>query len=252
MVVAAAAHCRIGCLSALRRAGVWAGTDPRLHLQLRPGQHGTRRQAVDGTGRQIVYHWADAFSGTVGNPQPLDTEPRLSIGRSWLVEPMDAVWRAIHCLDEEHAIACLESAVHEGFITRAQLREICRMAPARLQAGIKEIEFTADSGQETIVRRRLRHAGLRVVAQESVYGLPAEDLVVEDCVCIETDGKKWHGPDRFQADRDRDLVFEGLGRRVLRLTLRHVLDDWESTFLTILRVVEDARREQKRRLGPRR
>ena len=252
MVLAAHAHGRIGCLSALRLAGVWAGTDPRLHLQLRPDQHGTRRQAADDTGRQIVYHWADPFPGTAGTPPPPDAEPRLSTGRSWLVEPMDAVWRAIHCLDEEHAIACLESAVHEGFISRDQLAQICRLAPARLQAGIAEIEFTADSGQETIVRRRLRHAGLRVVAQESVYGLPAEDLVVEDCVCVETDGKKWHGPDRFQADRDRDLVFEGLGRRVLRLTQRHVLEDWESTYLTILRVVRDAQRDQNRRCGLRR
>ncbi|MCU1445482.1 hypothetical protein [Cryobacterium sp.] len=162
---------------------------------------------------------------------------------------MESVWRAIHCLDEENAIACLESSVHEGFITAEQLWDICAMAPEHLQAGVAEIEFTADSGQETIVRRRLRHAGFRVVAQETPRGMPAEDLVVEDCVDLETDGRQWHGPDRFQADRDRDLLYEGLGRRVLRLTQRHILDEWESTFLTISRVVEDAQREQRRRHG---
>ena len=175
--------------------------------------------------------------------------PRYSTGRCWLVEPVEAVWRAIHCLDEENAIACLESAVHEGYITKDELWMICARAPERLHAGIREIELTADSGQETIVRRRLRHAGYSVVAQESLPDLPAQDLVVEDCVDLETDGKKWHGPDRFQADRDRDLIYEGLGRRVLRLTQRHILHEWESTFLVIKRVVEDAQREQQRRAG---
>ena len=254
---AARAHGRIGCLSALRRASVWAGTDRRLHIQLRPGQHGTRRDRVDLRGRPIVYHWTEPFPWS-GGPlktgpsragQQHDDETRFAAGRCWLVEPMEAVWRAIHCLDEENAIACLESAVHEGFITRDELWEISALAPEHLQAGIAEIEFTADSGQETIVRRRLRHAGYRVVAQESITGLPAEDLVVEDCVNLETDGKKWHGPDRFHADRERDLVYEGLGRRVLRLTQRHILYEWETTFLVIKRVVEDAQREQQRRHG---
>jgi len=284
-LAAARAHGRIGCLSALRRANVWAGVDPRLHLQLRPGQHGTGRDLVDSRGRPIVYHWSEPFSGA-NSPSPSarpatpraaigveagptadwhamrlagaprrpapdsgDDPSRFTTGRCWLVEPMEAVWRAIHCLDEENAIACLESAVHEGFITAEQLWEICAIAPEHLQAGIAEIEFTADSGQETLVRRRLRRAGFRVVAQETPRGLPAEDLVVEDCVALETDGKKWHGPDRFQADRDRDLLYEGLGRRVLRLTQRHILQDWESTFLVIARVVEDAQREQLRRRG---
>ena len=245
-LAAARAHGRIGCLSALRRASVWTGTDRQLHLQLRPGQHGTRRDPVDARGRPVVYHWAEPFPRSGARPTD---GPRFSAGRCWLVEPVEAVWRAIHCLDEENAIACLESAVHEEFISTDELWEICALAPERLQAGIAEIEFTADSGQETVVRRRLRHAGYRVVAQETVKGLPAEDLVVEDCVAIETDGKKWHGPDRFQADRDRDLLFEGLGRRVLRLTQQHILEEWETTFLVIKRVVEDAQREQRRRVG---
>jgi very-short-patch-repair endonuclease len=313
-LAAARAHGRIGCLTALRRAGVWAGDDARLHLQLRPGQHGTGRDRVDARHRPIVYHWSEPFCGADGpspsarravprpavqavmggtaaawhvarmaraqrsqdgpavaermsSPHdrahdtpydarfdtPSDNPHRVSVGRCWLVEPMEAVWRAIHCLDEENAIACLESAVHEGFITAEQLLAICAVAPEHLQAGIAEIEFTADSGQETIVRRRLRHAGFRVVAQETPKGMPAEDLVVEDCVDLETDGKQWHGLDRFQADRDRDLLYEGLGRRVLRITQRHVVHEWDTTLAAIARVVEDAQRAKagrRTRSGP--
>ena len=232
---AAASHARISCVSALRRAQVWAGIDRSLHLQLPAHAAGQRPRQGRG-GQPIRYHWAHPrFPGA--------TE------RSWLVSPMEAVWQAIHCLDEEHAIACLESAVHEGFLTIDQVRELCGQAPARLARGIRELEFTSGSGMETIVRRRLRHAGYAVVAQVSVAGIGDEDLVVEDCVAIETDGEKWHGADRFHADRIRDLKTEALGRRSIRLTHDQVLYEWETTLAAIARVVADARRERSRRFG---
>ncbi len=232
---AAAAHARITCLSALRRAGVWAGLDLSLHLQL-PAHASGPRNEYDRIGRRIYYHWADPLH-LVGE-------------KSWLAAPMEAVWQAIHCLDEEHAIACLESAVHEKFLTEAEVRRICARAPARLQSAIREIEFSSGSGQETITRRRLRHVGYTVLAQERIPGLPYEqDLVVEDCVTLETDGKKWHGPDRFEADRSRDRHLESLGRRTLRLTTRSVLYEWDITLATIDRAVTDAKRDLKRRSG---
>lgn len=233
---AAAMHARITCISALRRAGVWAGTDHSLHLQLSPHGAGAR-PAFTRTGRRIHLHWV---------------RPRFSAGTSsWLAAPIDAVWQAIHCLDEEHAIACLESAAHEGYLTQQALRRVCARAPGRLQAGIKEMESTADSGQETIVRRRLRHVGYTVRAQERIPGLPYDqDLIVDDCVSIETDGRKWHGPERFEADRERDLHLEGMGRRALRLTNRAILDEWDTTLATIERAVADAKRDVMRRTGP--
>ena len=232
---AAAAHGRISCLSALRRAGVWAGIDRSLHLQLPAHASGARPDFARG-GRPIRYHWAHPrFPGAAQ--------------RSWLVAPMEAVWQAIHCLDEEHAIACLESAVHEGFLTIDQVRELCGHAPARLAGGIQELEFSSGSGLETIVRRRLRHAGYSVVAQVRLHGIGDEDLVVEDCVAIETDGEKWHGPDRFSADRIRDLKTEALGRRSIRLTHDQILYEWETTLAAIARVVEDAQRARSGRFG---
>lgn len=232
---AVAAGARLACLSVLRRSRVWTGLDRSLHLQLPPHARG-HRPAADHGGRRIHYHWV---------------QPRFAEGaeRSWLASPMDAVWQAIHCLDEENAIACLESAVHENFLTEQQVRRLCVHAPRRLQVGIREMEFTAGAGIETITRRRLRHAGYSVAAQVRVRGLGDQDLVVEDCVALETDGEKWHGPNRFHADRDRDLIVEGLGRRALRLTHRHVMFEWDSTLLTIARVVADAKREQTRRAG---
>ncbi|GAA3876333.1 hypothetical protein GCM10022381_18700 [Leifsonia kafniensis] len=229
-LTAAAAHARITCLSALRRAGVWAGLDQSLHLQLPPNSHSARRPVRDRDDRSIHYHWA---------PVKFDRAPR----KSWLVDPIEAVWQAIHCLDEEHAVACLESAVHEKFLTEQEVRRIGANAPRHLQRGIREMEFTSDSGQETIARRRLRRIGFHVVAQEKISGLPySEDLVVDDCVALETDGKKWHGPERFEPDRQRDVVLAGFGRVSLRLTQRMILHEWPSTLAAIERAVRDAKR----------
>lgn len=233
--LAVAARARISCCSVLRRAGVWVGLDRRLHLQLSPQAKGPR-PILNHDGYKIRYHWADS---RFGNPP-----------RSWRVSRMESVWQAIHCLDEENAIACLESAVHQKFLTVAEVRRLCAFAPRRLQAGISEMEFTSDSGQETITRRRLRHIGYSVVAQVRVSGIPySQDLVVEDCVTLETDGKKWHGPDRFDNDRNRDSHVEGFGRRTLRLTQNHILHEWPTTLATIDRMVTDAKRERMRRTG---
>ncbi|TDW30548.1 hypothetical protein [Cryobacterium psychrophilum] len=236
--IAAANHARIACLSALRRGRVWAGLDLSLHLALPPGARGTGytshprpTEALDG--REIHYHWG---------------VPRFDEGaRCWLVSPMEAVWQGIHCLDEEHAIACLESAVHEKFLTINEVRRICAHAPARLHRGIREMELTADSGLETVVRRRLRHEGYRVdaqvrVGQPGTETMPPEDLVVEDCVAVEIDGQEWHGESRFHPDHTRDLQAAGLGRPTLRLTYAQILFEWPTTLAAIDRTVVDARR----------
>jgi very-short-patch-repair endonuclease len=216
---------------------VWAGIDASVHLTLPP--HGRRDQAHvthDLAGARIRFHWSPLLFPA-------------AMTSSWLVSPMDAIWQAIHCLDEENAIACLESAVHEGFLTQNEVRIITDLAPARLQEAIAEMEFTAGSGVETLIRRKLRRAGYSVEAQVRVAGVGDEDLVVEDCVALESDGKKWHGPDRFHQDRRRDLKTEGLGRRTLRVTYALVMFEWDSTLATIDRVVADAKREQSRRNG---
>ncbi|MDJ0337326.1 hypothetical protein [Cryobacterium sp. PH31-O1] len=255
--VAASSRAQIDCVSAVRRARVWSGLGFDLHLRRLPHAHpgGAHRASRELAAENALHTNASQVADASGRPVRVHwTKLRFSdAGQSWLVSPMNAVWQAIHCLDEENAIACLESAVHMEYLTIDQVQEIGRAAPARLQSGIREMEFTSDSGLETVVRRRLRHAGFSVVAQVHVNGLGDEDLVVDDFVALETDGEKWHGADRFQADRDRDLLAEGLGRRTLRLTHKHVMFEWETTLATIERVVADAKRArwQPARLGGR-
>ena len=162
---------------------------------------------------------------------------------------MEALWTAIRCLPEEDAMAALESAIHLGFLSEDQVRFLYASAPRRLNDGVCRIIATSESGNETIVRMRLERAGFAVVSQGRVPGIGRNDLVVEDCVDIDVDGRRWHGEDRFAIDRDRDIHVEGLGRRVIRLRASHIHASWPHTLEVITRVVADARRERDRRFG---
>jgi very-short-patch-repair endonuclease len=215
------------CISILREAGVWAGNSRSLHLQVAPGRP---RPDADG----LVLHWE---------------HPRFPMASPWRAGRMQAMWRAIHCLDEENSIAALESALHLEFLTRAEVGRLALHAPRRLHPGVDRLESNSGSGNETIVRRRLQSAGYSVVTQAYVPGMGHEDLLVEDCVGLDVDGREWHGEDRYEIDHARDLRVEGFGRHVLRPSTSQIHVTWPTTLAVIERVVGDAIRERDRRAG---
>ena len=75
--------------------------------------------------------------------------------------------------------------------------------------------------------------------QARVPGLGHQDLLVNDRIALEIDGETWHGADQFEADRERDLHAARLGRRTIRLTSHHVLDQWPDTLTAIERALAD-------------
>ncbi|HEX4443551.1 MAG TPA: hypothetical protein VHZ81_08255 [Galbitalea sp.] len=162
---------------------------------------------------------------------------------------MQAMWRAIHCLDEENTVAALESALHSKFLTAPEIKRIALLAPRRLHPAVDQLDASSGSGNETIVRRRVQQAGYRVTTQAYVPGMGHQDLLVEDCVGLEIDGRAWHGADRYEIDHKRDLHSEGLGRHVLRISTRQIHVSWPTTMAVIERVVNDALRERSRRAG---
>jgi hypothetical protein len=93
---------------------------------------------------------------------------------------MQALWRAIHCLDEENAIAAMESAIHTKFLPSAVVKRIDVLAPRRLQPAAQCLVAGSGSGNETIVRRRIERAGYRVEVQAYVPGMGRGDLLLED------------------------------------------------------------------------
>lgn len=218
----------VTCVSVLRLSRVWAGHDDRLHVVVPP----TSSPPV--ASDETRYHW---------------TSSRYGFASPAMVSPAEALWQGIHCLPEEDAIAALESAIHEGFLSVDEVMRVAGAAPARLADGIRRLVTNSGSGNETIVRLRLQRAGFHVESQPFVPGMGHEDLLVEDCVGVDVDGRRWHGEDRFAIDRDRDIHVEGLGRRALRLRPAHVHVTWSHTLAVIERVVADAKRERRRRIG---
>ena len=221
---AAAVGGALTCVSVLRPFEVWTGHDSRTHIQVAP--HAAARPR---TGMHL--HWE---------------EPRFAMATPWMSSRQQALWQAIRCLDEEHAIAAMESAMRKKFLTERAVRSLGEFAPERLQGGIRQLISISGSGNETVVRRRLLRVGYRVEPQGHVPGLGHQDLVVEDCLGLEIDSREWHGEDRRADDYDRDLRSELYGRHVLRIRPAHIYSSWPNTLSVIDRAVRDAQRLRQR------
>jgi very-short-patch-repair endonuclease len=217
-VLAIKAGGRLDCVSSLARHEVWSGVElPGLHLRMEPHQHVR-------TPIPAVVHWR----GTLQRASLLE------------VAPVDAVLQAIRCLGPDDALACVESALHTGFLSDDQLDLVLLHAPARLHPILSRIDRGAQSGYETLVRLKLIRAKLRVRTQGYVPGAGHVDIIVEECVGLEVDGERWHGPERFLADRTKDLNAELQGVRTLRIGRPHIFEDWDRTLAAIQRMVTDA------------
>ena len=221
---AAAVGGALTCVSVLRPFEVWTGHDTRTHVQVTP--HAAARPHTG-----IHLHWE---------------EPRFAMATPWMSSRQQALWQAIRCLDEEHAIAAMESAIRKRFLTERAVRSFGEFAPERLLDGIRQLIPNSGSGNETVVRRRLVRVGYHVDPQGHVPGLGHQDLAVEDCVGLEIDSKAWHGEDQRADDYDRDLRSELYGRHVLRIRPAHIYSSWSSTLSVIDRAVRDAQRLRRR------
>jgi very-short-patch-repair endonuclease len=85
--------------------------------------------------------------------------------------------------------------------------------PARVDDATSETEDRFDSDFERDVYRHLIARGYRVKVQHRV-GRFRIDLVVEGRrrrLAVELDGDAYHGPDRWEADRNRQAILERLG-----------------------------------------
>ena len=85
--------------------------------------------------------------------------------------------------------------------------------PARVDDATRGVEDRFDSDFERDVYRQLVVRGYRVKVQHQV-GRFRIDLVIEGRrgrLAVELDGDAYHGPDRWEADRNRQAILERLG-----------------------------------------
>jgi hypothetical protein len=236
-VTAQAAHVggAVSCVSVLREAGVWAGHGARAHIQLPPTTARIQREPPGPDGSAPRYHWE---------------RPRFGMESPYRVSRLQALWQAIRCLDEEDAIAALESAIHTDFLPTDKVLRLARLAPRRLRNYNDRLVTVSGSGNETIVRLRLERAGHRVEPQGVVPGVGHQDLLVDDCLGLEVDSRAWHDGETNRAiDYDRDLRAAGLGRPTIRIRPSHIHVTWPQTLAVIERAAADAALGLKRRRG---
>ncbi len=217
---AVAAGGLIDCVSALaRHEDVWAGVNRAgLHLRLEPHAHSPQADAV--------VHWRKQAQ-----------IPTHAVE----VSPVDALLQAMSCLDPYDALAAVESALHLGYLNPWLLDSLIELAPERMRRTLDRIDPRSQSGFETHTRVMLVDAGHTVECQVSVPGAGVLDLLVDDCVGVETDGRTWH-EHRFLEDRTKDIRVGAWGIPVLRLARSHIFETWPETLATIERMIEQSPR----------
>lgn len=216
---------RLTGLSAIHALGGWMLDPPPLHVSLprnaaRLRSRWNRHRRFDrARSRSVMLHWE--------SPEVASRGTAVSVGLR------DALVRVM--LDEtpETAIAALDWAKHTGLldeIDRAELASMVSTPRGRLATMVAD---RCDSFPESIARTRLLAAGHRVHAQVPLDGFGPIDLVIDERVALEIDGREFHAG-TFEQDSAKSLAIALAGYVPLRPSATLVLRDWDS----VLRAIE--------------
>lgn len=206
---------RATCITALRSYGIWVPVAERsagetTHIALTPGASrlrspdDRRRPLLSGAERGAVLHW-----------RPWDTGHR----ELWRTSLVDALAHAAWCVEHDHFVAILESALFEGRLGGANLAALVARSPRRRRQIFDRLDSRAESGTETLVRLALSRAGLSARPQVEIAGVGRVDLVVGDRVVVEVDSSAWHDETEARSrDYRRDLGLYRRGYIVVRVS----------------------------------
>ncbi|MDN4598696.1 type IV toxin-antitoxin system AbiEi family antitoxin domain-containing protein [Leifsonia virtsii] len=153
-VTAVLARGRLSCVSAARTYGLWAGPDPRLHLQFS----------------------GHARAGPVESPHVRHWLPTERSAEVWRVTLADCLRSVARCADEETAVAVFDTALTAGLVTLRVLRAVLSGQPVNVRRRWMLARPGSDSGVESIVRQRLQARGHVVEQQVHVDGVGRVDM----------------------------------------------------------------------------
>ncbi|RWR25225.1 hypothetical protein D8Y24_02740 [Agrococcus lahaulensis] len=209
----------LGGATALRSYGVWVTHLPALQVATRP--HANPGAPTEG----------ERIWGTF----ELDEH-------EWRVSVVDAL--AQHCarVPREHAIAAIDSALHQGLIDQSALDRLFSLLPQRCGPWRRHLDATAESGLESLLRVPCRDRGWRVEAQVPAPGGGRSDLLIDGWLYVEADGSEWHDDPRQAAkDRLRNSAITAEGGRWLRFGYRDVVHGTTRTLQVIELVLMQGR-----------
>lgn len=145
-----------------------------------------------------------------------------------MVEPIvPLLARFLRCAsDDLPAIAALDSALHNGLVTRDQIEQALRSRhdADRGRRRLAMASARARSPLETAARLEMVEAGLPVRDGVVLTGVGEVDFLVANRLVVETDGRGFHEDAwQFQVDRQRDRAAAALGLTTLRFTFDDVV-----------------------------
>lgn len=220
-VVLAADHGgALSCASVLQLQGVWL-LEPAEHVHVWLGPHA---HPVRHDGCECTVHWGPGAPryGMAGVP--------------------DALVQLLRCQGDEAFFCAYESAWNRRLLSSADRAHVKASIPADARLMVDLAGPDAGSGLESLTRLRLHPFGLQVQSQANILGIEFVDLLIEDAVIVEVDGRRNHEtPERRHNDLRRDAMASELGLETLRFDYAQVVHTWEQVQASVLAAVARAR-----------
>jgi len=200
---------RVACVSAAWRYGIWVAKDLFPHVAMahsasRLRSPANRFRALDDQNRDgCTLHWS----------------PTADSG-GYEVSLIDSLVQIVRCQSAPLAIAALDSALNSTLL--ANLDEVFARLPRRYARLEKRVDRRSMSGIETLVRLMVEDAGIPFDLQVTFAGVGDVDLVLDDRVVIEVDGREHHENKQLR-DYARDAALAARGYVVLRFDYAQVV-----------------------------
>lgn len=225
---------RLGALSAARSYGWWDGDDDRVHVSWSThgniAKPGRAAFSVSDDSASVVRHWRVLREHS-------ETEP-------WRESPEQTLAQVLLSTERRHAIACADSAIHSGILSRSQVAHVFATMPARVREWERYVDGEPDSGLESIVRTWLIDRQIPFRLHPRIVTVGEVDFIVGRSLIIEADGRASHDKN-VNHDHRRDTTSARLGYVTARFGFPLIVHGWfavERRILTHLELGDHARR----------
>ena len=206
---------RLTGVSAIAAMGGWVLDERRLHVAVprnaaRLRTQWNRHERIAYPDEGVVVHWES--SG----------HDRGSVHTVSLASALRQV-----ALEEslETTVAALDWALHTGLVDDFDVHRLIEELPDDFADLAEWLDAYCESLPESLSRTRMRLRGHHVRSQVVLSSGERLDLLVDECVGLETDGAAYH-VDRFERDRLKDLAIAIDGFHGIRVSARTVFEAW--------------------------
>ena len=219
---------RLTGISAVIAAGGWVLDRHPLHVSVHDNAarlrtpHNRYVKLAQRRVPNLTLHWDDADIASRGTATSVDIR--------------DALVRVVLDEELETAVAALDWALHTDMIDDVDMARIMLHLPANRRAIADWVDGRCESLPESLARTRFRLLGYRVDIQVPLNERERIDIVVEDCVGIETDGRAFH-LETFEADRTKDVDITIADLHPLRPSANMVFTKWPRIVLAVQRAI---------------